>query len=262
MRIIKENSFKYGLNNVSVEAKDEATLDALIAKINVLGWKNAWTTCVEDCAYGWSTAYAVDCTLFEDFKQSFSEAKVALKEDKNPVKSSGQQFDPFQVKSTHEHEELKLHRKGNPYMPQIIDKPPGTVTVVINAGAEWRGVKYVEPALFNLSEAYAKHAVETLGIAEYAKMDGDGNILDSVFEPRAANAPLAITTNGFYCGRIVEIVDGAVVQKIGRDPDKVVRHDLLELSASVKVGDLVEIKYKAGVGTVGGPVLNASKERG
>jgi hypothetical protein len=61
-------------------------------------------------------------------------------------------------------------------MPQIINKEPGSVTVRIKAGSEWRGVKYFESALFNLSDAYAKHVVETLRIAEYVEVDSQGMI--------------------------------------------------------------------------------------
>lgn len=63
-------------------------------------------------------------------------------------------------------------------MPQIINRPPGTITVRIKAGAEWRGVKYFAPALFNLSDDYARHVVETLQVADYVNVDADGNILD------------------------------------------------------------------------------------
>lgn len=60
-------------------------------------------------------------------------------------------------------------------MPQLIQKPPGSVTIRIKAGTEWRGVKYFEPKVFNLSDNYAKHVVETLGIAEYVPVDEHGN---------------------------------------------------------------------------------------
>lgn len=78
MRLVKEPSFEHGLNFAAVEAKDEATLDRLITKINALGWKREWTTCCENCAYGWATAYAVRCDVYKDFTHDFKEAKAEL----------------------------------------------------------------------------------------------------------------------------------------------------------------------------------------
>ncbi|CAN7780292.1 hypothetical protein LJR296_007954 [Cupriavidus necator] len=46
-------------------------------------------------------------------------------------------------------------------------KQPTTVRIRIKAGAEWRGVKYFEPCEYDLSTEYARHVVETLGVAEY-----------------------------------------------------------------------------------------------
>lgn len=81
MRLVKASSFEYGLNYFAVEAKDEATLDRLIAKMNER-WKSEWTTCSEDCGYGdkigWSTSYAVRSTDADDFRDSFKKAKAEL----------------------------------------------------------------------------------------------------------------------------------------------------------------------------------------
>lgn len=78
MRLIKEKSFKYGLNDIAVEAKDEATLDRLVVKINSLGWKDEWGQCGQDCDYGFATNYAIRSTSFDDFNDSFKEAKAEL----------------------------------------------------------------------------------------------------------------------------------------------------------------------------------------
>lgn len=64
-------------------------------------------------------------------------------------------------------------------MPQIINRPPNTQVVRIKAGAEWRGVKYFEPKMLNLSEGLATYVVETLKIAEFVAVDTDGNYEDS-----------------------------------------------------------------------------------
>jgi len=63
-------------------------------------------------------------------------------------------------------------------MPKIANNLPSSVTIRIKAGSEWRGVKYFEPTLFNLSVSYAKHVVETLQIAEYVDVDHEGNFQD------------------------------------------------------------------------------------
>lgn len=91
MRIIKEHSFKHGLNFMAIEAKDEVTLDRLIAKINILGWKQEWTACVEDCDYGWATSYAVRCDVREDFIDSFKSAKAELKAEMQAEKLNAEQ---------------------------------------------------------------------------------------------------------------------------------------------------------------------------
>lgn len=78
MRIVKEKSFKYGLNDVDIEAKDESTLDRLVEKIIAKGWEREWTSHVQDCDYGFAATFAVRSDVFEDFNQSFKEAKVEL----------------------------------------------------------------------------------------------------------------------------------------------------------------------------------------
>lgn len=78
MRLVKETSFERGLNFAGVEAKDEATLDRLIAKLKP-HWEREWTTCTEDCTYGWTTAFAVRCDDYKDFAHDFKVAKAEIK---------------------------------------------------------------------------------------------------------------------------------------------------------------------------------------
>lgn len=78
MRLLKDKSFKYGVNDFSVEAKTEEILDRLIAKLNDAGWREEWTQLGEEGDYGWHTSYAVDCSSAEDFRLAFKEAKAAV----------------------------------------------------------------------------------------------------------------------------------------------------------------------------------------
>lgn len=60
-----------------------------------------------------------------------------------------------------------------------------------------------------------------------------------------------MATTGLHVGPIVAIEDGRIAQKIGRDPDKVVWHDLTTLKGPTPtIGRMAEIEYSKGVGTV------------
>ena len=48
-----------------------------------------------------------------------------------------------------------------------------------------------------------------------------------------------------YTGKVLDIVDGVVTQKVNRD-GSTVRHNLSGLARSVKVGDLLTIIYRDG----------------
>lgn len=48
-----------------------------------------------------------------------------------------------------------------------MEQKTGLIDIRIKKNVEWRGVKYFEHAYFSLSPEYAKHVVETLGVAEY-----------------------------------------------------------------------------------------------
>ena len=66
-------------------------------------------------------------------------------------------------------------------------------------------------------------------------------------------------TQGEFFGRILDVADGMAVQRINRTDT--VRHDVSRRSAAVKEGDVVDIKYKDGVGVVGGLGIDG-KDRG
>lgn len=55
---------------------------------------------------------------------------------------------------------------------------------------------------------------------------------------------------GTYSGRIVSVTDCYVEQKVGRSDAEIVRHDRGSLSMPVSRGDVVDIRYQAGLGYV------------
>lgn len=84
-----------------------------------------------------------------------------------------------------------------------------------------------------------KGAVEAVLAARQAAglIDGDGSP--------------AVVCEGHYSGRVLEVADGIVTQKINRD-GATVRHATANLSKDVREGELVEIRYRRhGVGEVG-----------
>ncbi len=58
-------------------------------------------------------------------------------------------------------------------------------------------------------------------------------------------------THGEFSGLVLTVADNIVTQKIHRD-GRTAQHDARKLTAPVSPGDVVEIKYAGGVGTVGG----------
>ncbi len=82
-----------------------------------------------------------------------------------------------------------------------------------------------------------------------------------------ANAPLShekaapvcgvmdVVTDGSYSGKILDVDDGVVIQKIGRGGEAA-RHAVSALSRRVYEGEIVDITYVNGVGIVGGKEVN------
>lgn len=83
-------------------------------------------------------------------------------------------------------------------------------------------------------------------LAEYPEMEAR---FPEVFEARATL--LETVHEGLFSGQVLEVADGRVTQKVSRD-GRTVQHDQKVLSVPVAVGDVVEIKYSAGVGVVSG----------
>lgn len=66
--------------------------------------------------------------------------------------------------------------------------------------------------------------------------------------------------DGVFNGQVIRIEDGIVHQKVGRD-GSTVKHDASSLSQPVSVGQVVDIKYRHGLGLVGGQSPSTSVER-
>lgn len=65
---------------------------------------------------------------------------------------------------------------------------------------------------------------------------------------------------GSYSGKVLDIKDGVMTQKTGRSGETT-SHDIFLLSVEVKIGDIVDIKYKSGVGKVTSKALSVNQER-
>lgn len=72
---------------------------------------------------------------------------------------------------------------------------------------------------------------------------------------------LPVIETGEFSGAILQVANGVVVQKIGRDPDKVMRHDAMKLSRFPLEGEVVNIKYRKGVGEVSERGVGVAQER-
>lgn len=96
--------------------------------------------------------------------------------------------------------------------------------------------------------------------AEFVSIQSDPELQRSIADhDRHSQATPAIATTtgklmkatGTHIGRVTAIDGNHISQKIGRDPDTVVWHDMVNLRGPVpKVGEMVEIGYANGVGIV------------
>lgn len=75
--------------------------------------------------------------------------------------------------------------------------------------------------------------------------------IDEVVDaPSASLAPLLdVAKKGCYIGPVLSVADGVVTQKINRE-GQVARHDACLLSATVRVGSVIEVTYSAGLANV------------
>lgn len=62
---------------------------------------------------------------------------------------------------------------------------------------------------------------------------------------------VGVVLEGTFNGMVLNVIDGVATQKVGRDPDRVVRHNVARLSEKIVPGDVLDINYRGGVGVVG-----------
>jgi hypothetical protein len=80
-------------------------------------------------------------------------------------------------------------------------------------------------------------------------------VLSRSAEIASSQAPKAETvefaSKGTHIGPIVKVEDGRIAQKAGRDPNKLIWHDISKLEGKAPgIGEMAEIKYTRGVGKV------------
>lgn len=80
--------------------------------------------------------------------------------------------------------------------------------------------------------------------------------LDADLEGEAAK----VVREGAFSGRVMEIDDGVMVQRVNRD-GRTVQHEVSKLSLAVAVGDVVDISYKDGAGVVSNMSKGVGVER-
>jgi DNA (cytosine-5)-methyltransferase 1 len=71
---------------------------------------------------------------------------------------------------------------------------------------------------------------------------------------------IGAVNEGSYNGKVVNINGGVVTQKIGRE--ELVHHELSKLEGPISIGEVVDIKYKAGLGSVAPKQLDLVMEIG
>lgn len=88
--------------------------------------------------------------------------------------------------------------------------------------------------------AYERSASRYTELLEFVEQGGLLNTITEKYQ---------FTKEGFYSGKVLDVADGVMIQKIDREGN-IERHDVTRLSAAVKVGDVVDIKYRDGLGEV------------
>lgn len=111
-------------------------------------------------------------------------------------------------------------------------------------------VKPEEMPAFQTAVANQKSVLRSIGLGDAVnelEVDSETDIEPLVEEyVEAAND---VVLEGNFSGKILHLIGGVAVQKIGRD-GATVRHDLKKLSSHVQAGVVVDIEYSDGLGQV------------
>lgn len=77
---------------------------------------------------------------------------------------------------------------------------------------------------------------------------------EGIVQDGASSPAVDVANDGMFVGPIVRVEDGRIAQKAGRDPNKLIWHDISKLQGKVPaVGEIAEISYAKGVGQVKEP---------
>jgi hypothetical protein len=116
-------------------------------------------------------------------------------------------------------------------------------------------VKPEEAAAFQFAVSAQKQRLRAYGfgdaISEMDKLDAAEYKLESGAAPASQIEQKDALADGLYSGAILSVVGDTVVQRVGRD-GSTVQHTTGHLSTAVALGDVVDIHYLAGRGTVTG----------
>lgn len=126
------------------------------------------------------------------------------------------------------------------------------------AGNEYRD-RYMEFDADKRWECLAskRHAFVDMPFGELSKAIAGVSVAQVV--PAVPEVMKDVVQEGTYNGKILHIMGGVVVQKVGRDPGEVVKHDVNRLSCKVKSGDVVDIRYREGFGEVTGRGIGVAR---
>lgn len=130
-------------------------------------------------------------------------------------------------------------------------KPGDTISLQEN------GRKHVEVDVLEADGSLARKPAErvnwvTTVLSKAAAMEQDNG----------RPAEPVVADSGLHLGPIVKIEDGRVAQKSGRDPNKLVWHDVSKLDGELPaIGEWAEIHYSQGKGRVKGPAKTQELSR-
>lgn len=100
------------------------------------------------------------------------------------------------------------------------------------------------------------------GVETFNRVTWKTNVLEKAKEVSEPSVQHQLVESGTHIGPVMAIKDGLIGQKTGRDPNKLVWHEISKLQGRVPaIGDMAEIGYSQGLGKVKGPELQRGVER-
>ncbi|WP_304350886.1 LPD7 domain-containing protein [Comamonas testosteroni] len=100
------------------------------------------------------------------------------------------------------------------------------------------------------------------GFETFNRVTWKTNVLEKAQDVSEVSVKLPAVESGTHIGPVMAIKDGLIGQKTGRDPNKLVWHEISKLQGKVPaIGDMAEIGYSQGLGKVKGPEMQRGVER-